>query len=155
MLNNQDYGKDRFKRRVELALAALVTAVLLSGCATSGPAGVRFSDQPLSANRHVVTVAGTADAGVENSLLRRAAEVTLQAGYTHFALGPENIESKTYYQPIGDIYLHGPDYGRRAGLWPEYPNFPEVHSFASAEIVMLRPDEAVGNPQAIDARSVN
>ena len=150
MSNDRDCGKDRFKRRADLALAALVTAVLLSGCATSGPAGVGFSAQPLAANRYMVTVAGTN--ARENSLVRRAAEVTVQAGYTHFTLGPENIESRTYYRFIGDTFLHGPHYGRRAGLWPEYPNWPETYYSASAEVVLLRPDEAAGNPQAIEAR---
>lgn len=155
MPNGQSDDKARFKRRADMAVAALFTVLLLGGCATSGPAGVSFSDQPLSANRYMVTVSGRAprdNAG--NDLLRHAAEVTVRAGYTHFALGAENVQSRTYYYPLGDTYLHGPDYGRRAGLWPEYPNVPDIRYLASAEIVMLRPDEAAGNPQAIEARGL-
>jgi hypothetical protein len=91
---------------------------------------------------------------VQDDVLRRAAELTLRAGYTHFTLGVENIDSRTYYFPIFDNYLHGPDYARRAGLWPEYPLVPETHYMASAEIVMLGPEEAAGNPQAIEARTL-
>jgi hypothetical protein len=90
----------------------------------------------------------------EDNLLRRAALLTLRAGYTHFALTGQNVDGRTYYFPGGDTYLHGPDYARRAGLWPEYPNVPETHYVASAEVTMLRADEAAGNPQAIDARRI-
>jgi hypothetical protein len=91
---------------------------------------------------------------VQRYLLRRAAEITLRAGYTHFTLGAEDIDAQTYYYFGGDTFLHGPDYARRAGLWPEYPNVPETRYMATAEIAMLRPDEAAGNPQAIEAQSL-
>ena len=66
----------------------------------------------------------------------------------------QDIDGRTYFFNIGDTYLHGPDYARRAGLWPEYPNAPETHFLASAEVMLLRPEEAAGNPQAVDARLV-
>jgi hypothetical protein len=91
---------------------------------------------------------------VEDNLMRRAALLTLRAGYTHFALTARDVDGRTYFFHGGDTYLHGPDYARRAGLWPEYPNVPETHYSVSAEVTMLMPDEAASNPQAIDARSV-
>ena len=136
-----------------LALAT-VTALLLSGCVTGGPG---FTAQPVAPNRYMLSLAGSTPGfqpAVQENLVRRAALLTLRSGYTHFALTAQDIDGRTYFFPGGDTYLHGPDYGRRAGLWPEYPNVPETHYLASAEITMLRPDEAASNPQAIDARAV-
>jgi hypothetical protein len=153
MLNRQEDATGWSARRIRTAIAGVVAVSMLAGCAALPPRVA--SDQPVGANRAIVHLSGTTTSGdVQNDLLRRAAEVTLQSGYTHFMLGAEDIDSRTYYFPIGDTYLHGPDYGRRAGLWPEYPLVPETHYTGSAEVVMLRPEEAANNPQAIEARSV-
>jgi hypothetical protein len=153
MLNRQEDATRRSARAIRTGFSAVIAVSILVGCSTLPPR--LASDQPVSANRAVVRLSATTTSGdVQSDLLRRAAEVTLQSGYTHFMLGAEDIDSRTYYFPIGDTYLHGPDYGRRAGLWPEYPLVPETHYSGSAEVVMLRPDEAAGNPQAIDARTV-
>ena len=139
--------------RSPLAIAA-VTALFLSGCATQG---VGYSAQPLSPNRYMLMLSGSTPGlqrDVEDNLVRRAALLTLRSGYTHFALTAQDIDGRTYYFPGGDAFLHGPDYARRAGLWPEYPNVPETYYLASAEVTLLRPEEAAGNPQAIDARAV-
>jgi hypothetical protein len=141
-------------KSVQNALGLAIVLLMLAACATSAPGGI-VSYQPIAPNRMIVTLTGsTTGTDVQNNVLRRAAEVTLRAGYTHFTLDMENVQSRTYYFPIGDQFLHGPDYGRRAGLWPEYPLVPETHYFGSAEIVMLSPDEAAGNPEAIEAQSV-
>ena len=152
--------------RAPMVLSACLGILLAPGCTAVpdygeyralGEGRVGYSEQPLAPNRYRVTVSATSEVvpvNVENNLLRRAAELTLRQGYTHFMIGGEDVQRRTYYFPIGDTYLHGPDYGRRAGLWPEYPNVPEIHTRASAEVLMLRPDEAAGNPQAIPAQSV-
>jgi hypothetical protein len=144
-------NKQNQRRRMA---AAAVTALYLSGCATGGPG---YTAQPLAPNRYMLSLAGSTPGfqrDVEDNLIRRAALLTLRAGYTHFALTAQDIDGRTYFFHGGDTYLHGPDYARRAGLWPEYPNVPETYYLASAEVTMLRPDEAASNPQAIDARSV-
>jgi hypothetical protein len=162
MLNDPE-GKHRFKRPMGMAIAVVVTVAMLGGCASApdyrplGASGVGYTDQALSANRYMVAVSGSRAIprdDVQRYLLRRAAEVTLRAGYTHFTVGAEDIDAQTYYYFGGDTFLHGPDYARRAGLWPEYPNVPETRYMATAEIAMLSPDEAAGNPQAIEARSL-
>jgi hypothetical protein len=153
MLNRQEDATGSSARLIRNAVAGVIVVSMLAACAAMPPR--LASDERVAANRAIVRLSGTTTSGdVQNDLLRRAAAVTLQSGYTHFTLGGEDIASRTYYFPIGDTYLHGPDYGRRAGLWPEYPLVPETHYTGSAEVVMLRPDEAAGNPQAIDARSV-
>jgi hypothetical protein len=135
------------------ATVAVVTAALSSGCATAPG----FTAQPLAPNRYMLSLTGSAEGttgAAEDNLMRRAALFTLRSGYTHFTITGQDIDGRTYYFPIGDAYLHGPDYARRAGLWPEYPNVPETFFSASAEVVMLRPEEAASNPQAIDAQRV-
>jgi hypothetical protein len=115
------------------------------------------NDQQLAPNRYMVRVSGSraiAQDDVQRYLLRRAAQVTLQAGYTHFAINDEDIEARTYYIAHSDMYLHGPDYARRAGLWPGYPNWPETIYVASADITLLQANEASGDPQAIEARTI-
>jgi hypothetical protein len=148
----------------KIAVAVVSTAVLLSACATApddyrplGVSGVGYTDQALGPNRYMVAVSGSraiARDDVERFVLRRAAEVTLREGYTHFTLTDEDVEASTFFWPGSDTYLHGPNYARRAGLWPEYPDMPQTRYSATAEVTMLRPDEASGNPQAIEARSV-
>ena len=162
MLNHLD-GKHRIMRPLGTTIATVATVAVLCGCASPpdyrplGASGVGYTDQALSANRYMVAVSGSRAIPrdeVQRYLLRRAAEVTLRAGYTHFTIGAEDIDAQTSYYFGGDTFLHGPDYARRAGLWPEYPNVPETRYRAMAEIAMLRPDEATGNPQAIEARSL-
>jgi hypothetical protein len=111
----------------------------------------------MAPNRYMLSLTGTTSgfqSDVEQNLVRQAALLTLRSGYTHFALSAQDIDGRTYFFHGGDTFLHGPDYARRAGLWPEYPKVPETYYLASAEVTMLRPDEAASNPQAIDARAV-
>jgi hypothetical protein len=143
--------------RAFVATGAAALAVILAACSTVPVGGMRAGEQQLAPNRYMVQVAGSRaipQSDVQRYLLRRAAQVTLQAGYTHFAISNEDIQARTYYIAGSDTYLHGPAYARRAGLWPEYPDIPETQYMASAEITVLRPNEAAGNPQAIDAQSV-
>ena len=162
MVNQLD-SKYRLNTLTRIAITTVMTIAVLGGCASApdyrplGASGVGYSDQALSANRYMVAVSGSRaipQSDVERYLLRRAAEVTLRAGYTHFTIGAEDVDATTFYIAGSDTYLHGPDYARRAGLWPEYPDVPQTRYMATAEIAMLRPDEAAGNPQAIEARSL-
>ena len=151
MQNQQNRSKSRSGWPMAVVAA---TALLLSGCATGGPG---YTAQPVAPNRYMLSLTGTTSgfqSDVEETLVRRAALLTLRAGYTHFALSAQDIDGRTYFFHGGDTFLHGPDYARRAGLWPEYPKVPETYYLASAEVTMLRPDEAAANPQAIDARAV-
>jgi len=151
MQNKQNQSAARAKWHMA---AAVVAALLLSGCATQGPG---YSAQLMAPNRYMLSLSGSTPGfqrDAEEKLIRRAALLTLRAGYTHFALSAQDVDGRTYFFHGGDTFLHGPDYARRAGLWPEYPKVPETYYLASAEVTMLMPDEAAGNPQAIDARAV-
>ena len=88
---------------------------------------VGYTDLQLSPNRYRVTFSGnsaTRREDVENYLLRRAAEVTLAAGYTHFAFDQRDTEARTYYrEDFIDPYFGDPFYGPRAWYWSSWPSY--------------------------------
>jgi hypothetical protein len=162
------------RRRLFLAVAFLA----LGACAT-GPAyqerepgeTTGYTDEQLTPNRYRVTFSGGSGVRreeVENYLLRRAAEVTLDAGQTHFVFDTRSTEAQTYYRTsfnnFGPRFGFGPWFGPRPyyGYWSSwnYPAFssgyaiPVNRYYAYAEILMLTPEQASHNPAAIDAREL-
>ena len=133
-----------------------------------------------SPNRYRVTFTGnsaTEREDVENYLLRRAAEVTLAAGYTHFVFDQRDTEAQTvlsrglHRSLISAIRSIGP----RAWYWSSWPYYgypyggglgrpygygfgygggirPVTSYSAYAEIVMLTTEQTAGNPDALDAQ---
>ena len=174
--------------RFTKAMAAMLAVTLLAACQTGpvykprGPGEtVGYTDLQLSPNRYRVTFSAssaTRREDVENYLLRRAAEVTLAAGYTHFAFDQRDTEARTYYRSdFIDPYLAGPFYGARAWYWSSWPYYgypygafgpygfgpygygagynyvrPVTSYSAFAEIVMLTTAQTAGNPDALDAQ---
>lgn len=168
--------------------AAMLAVTLLAACETGpvykprGPGeSVGYTDLQLSPNRYRVTFSAssaTKREDVENYLLRRAAEVTLAAGYTHFVFDQRDTEARTYYRSdFIDPYFGGPFYGPRAWYWTSWPYYgypygafgpygygpygygpgynyvrPVTSYSAFAEIVMLTTQETAGNPDALDAQ---
>jgi len=163
--------------------AVLLTGLLvLTACATGpaykprGPGEViGYTDEQLTTNRYRVTFSGgssTRRNQVEDYLLRRAAEVTLQAGYANFSFDTRGMEATTYYHTTFDTW--GPRFTPRIGLrpwygpslhpwywssWPYPPMWsgdiiPVTRYTAYAEVVMLTPEQATNNPNAISAREV-
>jgi len=165
-----------------------LTGFALAACQTGpvykprGPNdSVGYTDQQLTANRYRVTFTGnnaTKRVEVENYLLRRAAEVTLAAGYTHFEFDTRNTEAKTYYRQtfsnFPDAYLgygygygYGPYFGPGSWYWSTWPYgaYPPPAFFdneirpvtsysAYSEIVMLTDEEAANDRAAISAREL-
>ena len=168
-------------RNVRSRVAALA---LLLGCASlltacqSGPAyrergpgdSIGYTDLRLTQNRYRVTYAGgnaTTREEVEDYLLRRAAEVTLDSGYSHFVFDARDTNAETYYRSnfgphsrLGIGFGHfGPSpfyYSRFAFGYPYYGNDlrPITRFEAYSEIVMLELGDAVDDPFAVDAREV-
>lgn len=155
----------------------LVSASVLGACQT-GPAyrergpgdTIGYTDMRLTENRYRVTYTGgnaTRRDEVEDFLLRRAAEVTLESGYSHFVFDARDTNAQTYYRNtfgsrarfgIG-FGPYGPSpwyYSRFAFGDPFYGNDlrPVTRFEAYSEIVMLRPGEAQDDPYAVDAREV-
>jgi hypothetical protein len=153
-----------------LTFAALAATALLAGCATPTPyqplgarTGVRggFSEQQIERNRFRVMFAGnqfTSRQRVENYLLFRAAELTVQQGYDGFTLVDRNTDKhttvQTYARPLspGPWGYWGPSwryYGRFGwrywdpwGYDPFWADTVDVNTIdrfeASAEIVMFK-----------------
>ena len=164
------------------AAALIAAARVLAACATGptyrprGPnEAVGYSDLRLTENRFRVTFTGgvnTRREQVEDYLMRRAAEVTLEAGYTHFVFDARDTEARTYYPPsmIGPRMRFGFGAGPRhyGPRWWYYSSFafgdpfydpfydrdfaPTTRYQAYSEIVTLRPEQAANEPEAMDAR---
>ena len=135
--------------------AALLFAAIVATACTTGPeyqprtpgSTVGYTDLQLSPDRYRVTYTGgfnSTQDDVETNLLRRAAEVTLQNGYSHFVI------QRRQTQPVieGRTYAEGPYY-------PYWGNYWIATSYSSyAEILMLKDAEAANAPEAVDAGRV-
>jgi hypothetical protein len=144
--------------------------IVLAACST-GPIykpkapgeSVGYTDERLAANRYRVTFTGTSSTPreeVEDYLLRRAAEVTLESGYTHFVFDTRDTEAKTYYRTTFDAWAGwGPRFGRfRPWYWSNWPvegdTVPVTRYTAYAEIVMLKAADVAKEPRALSAADV-
>ncbi|RYG37150.1 MAG: hypothetical protein EON93_04050 [Burkholderiales bacterium] len=160
--------------------------LVLAGCATPTPyqpadarSGVSggFSDQRITSNRYRVSFAGngaTSRDTVENYLLYRAAELTVQQGYDSFILADRDVERNR--RVVVDRPFHAGRFGYWGPSWryssarygwrtwdpywgdPFFMDSVDVHTIdryeAMAEIVMQRGSAADGNSRAFDAREV-
>jgi hypothetical protein len=103
-----------------LGLIGLLASALIVGCATvppyhaaDGSNGYGFAEQKIESNRFRVTFKGnssTSRQSVENFLLYRAAELTLETGNDYFIILENDTESHTSYS----LTSRFPRYGRRA-----------------------------------------
>ena len=155
--------------------AAALTVILLAACAAEPPYygpkqsgdSVGYTDLRLDANRFRVTYSGNSATGretVENFLLMRAAQVTLQSGYSHFLFDTRDTKAKTTY--FSD-FTGWPGWGGGGWYWHSWPgdfggppfdaeaeSRPITKFEAYAEIVMLTPAQAAKEPRAIAARQI-
>jgi hypothetical protein len=148
----------------------------LLGCATPTPYAPRapgertgYIDRQLAPNRWRVTFTGnsaTPREQVEDNLLRRAAEVSLAAGYDHFMFDMRDTAANnrvTAFAEPDPVWNGGWMWGRRFGFRPAFgydPFGPDVDIVtntsyqAYAEIVTLDDKQAAGEPKSVDARAV-
>lgn len=87
---------------------AIVLALALTGCATgyqSSGFGGGFSEMRMAQDTYAINYRGNAFTGmdqVQEMATLRAAELTLQSGYTHFAiLGANESSDRAYYNQPG------------------------------------------------------
>lgn len=178
------------RRLARAAAAPLCLAALLGACATATPyqpLGARgsqasggYSEQRIEENRYRVTFTGnqfTSRERVENYLLYRAAELTIQAGYDGFTTTQRSVDPNTRTQVTRAPY--GPYGAGRWGYWgpswryrygglgwrywdpwygdPFWANDIDVRTVTSyeamAEIVMFR-GARPNDPRSFDARQV-
>ncbi len=167
-----------FARKMRTAGCVVIAGLVLAACQTVPPyhpqeveGGVGFSDKQLAQNRYRITFSGgisTHRNDVEDYLLRRAAEVTQQAGFTHFRFEDRDTEAKNSYDPSDTGFgpydrWGGWRHGSRSGPWywsgwdgPQGfgDSFPTTRYTAYAEIVMFNAAQAANDPSAIEAKDV-
>jgi len=159
-------------------------ALLLAACATAtpyGPAeaggGYGFSEQQIEQDRFRITFRGnssTARETVENSLLYRSAELTVQQGYDYFIVVENDTEARksysgssypAFYGRYGYGYpFHRGNFGHHAfpyyayGFGWGYPHDSysrEITRYSAVAFVSMHEGAKPGdNPQAFDAREV-
>lgn len=164
-----------------MRLLALGGALLLAACATStpyGPAtqggGYGFSEQQIEENRFRITFRGnssTARETVENSLLYRAAELTVERGYDYFIVVERDTEAQTSYRgssypafygrygfghPFHHPYYAFPYYAYGFGWGYPYDTYArEIRRYSAvAFITMYQGEKPEDNPRAFNAREV-
>lgn len=159
------------------ALLIAVAGLMLAGCATQTPyqaaAGVDrygFQEQRIEDNRVRITFRGnslTDRETVENYMLYRAAELTLERGASYFVVANRDTEERSSYQGVGHQprfpfayrYFH-PRYGWRYAFardpfWDEPSSYREVTRYeAIAEIAMFNGQKPESDPNAFDAQQV-
>ena len=152
-----------------LAVIAGAALLGLAGCATpsayapqTSPRSEGYSDRQLASNRFRVSFHGnsvTSREQVEDYLLRRAAEVTLQAGYTAFEFASRDTRTNTRYftdfmgwpdwPGYGGWYWHSWDFDATA------TTRPITDYTAYAEIVLLKDSgQAKNQNRAFNAQDV-
>ncbi|MEM8935050.1 MAG: hypothetical protein AAGC77_01425 [Pseudomonadota bacterium] len=158
-----------------------VAALTVAACATStpyGPAaeggGYGFSEQRIEQNRYRIMFRGnslTSRETVENSLLYRAAELTLESGFDYFVAIENDTEvrstfRRTTYPAFYGRYGYGyPFYNRRYGFpyyaygfgwgYPYDSYTQEITRYSAvAFITMHRGPKPEDNPQAFTANEV-
>lgn len=158
------------------AAAVFAFALVLAGCVTptpyqaAAPRGNGYSEERLDRNKFRVTFKGNAQTPrevVEDYLLYRAAELTLQNGFDHFVMVGRETEAKTSYRAFIDhfggrgFFYHGfpgwrydPWWG--PGPWgpPHYDVQPVTTYAAYADIIMVKGPRQDGDIRAFDARQV-
>lgn len=155
---------------------AVATAIGLAACGTYGPtpyqpaAGAQqgYADTRIEPDRYRVSFKGnslTDRETVENYLLFRAAELTLQQGYDHFTIANRDTDRErrvrssgpAYYGSRLDYLYFHPRYGWIGSYSPVWgpSTYKEVTQYeASAEIVLGRGPKS-SDPNAFDAREVS
>jgi hypothetical protein len=162
------------------AVAAIAALSLLSACATPTPyqpaAGASkssrgYTDTRIEDGRYRLSFSGndlTSRETVENYMLFRAAELTLQEGYDWFEVIDRGTDQKTRTVTTwdNDPFYGGLSWrfyrGGRWGRWGYYGGFSDwdretyqtTRYEATAEILMHKGAKPDGQANAYDARSV-
>ncbi len=179
-MTSRSQSSKRARRMAGWRMAALfaVIGAGLTTCATPTPYQPAsnnggYSEQLIENGRYKVTFEGnslTKRETVENYLLYRAAELTLQSGNDYFIVAERDVDEKTSYRSSPSSYSHGylfysiyyhhgfapyyPYYGYGPGFGYDYYSRPITKYTASADIVVYKGEKPKDNPLAYDARDV-
>ncbi|MEZ5933730.1 MAG: hypothetical protein R3F54_17620 [Alphaproteobacteria bacterium] len=152
-------------------LPAVSLLLLLAACAVETPyqpsEGARYgySDQQIEENRYRVTFSGnpsTPRETVQNYLLYRAAELTVQSGFDYFTMVDQDVERSTRYYSQGYVDDFGYyDFPYRRNYRRFYrPSFYSTNAYpvteyaSIADIVMGEGEKPADDPSAYDALDV-
>jgi hypothetical protein len=146
---------------------AAVLLLLLAACAAPTPYqpavdGFGYAQQQIEANRYRVTFAGnmvTSRDTVQNYLLYRSAEITLESGHDYFVLTDQNLERSTVYYgtgPTGFGYRSGFDVSQPVvGVgFGSYSAVPVDSYTAFADILVFDGVKPADDTRAYEAREV-
>jgi hypothetical protein len=151
------------------ALAGVLLLLLLAGCAVPTPyqpstGGYGYTEQQLESNRYRVAFSGnsvTPRDTVQNYLLYRAAELTLDRGDNYFTVVNQNVERSTVYYGTGYgsfglgrfNNFDNPAFGAGFGT-NSYSAYPIDSYTAFADILLAKGEKPAGDVNAYDARDV-
>jgi hypothetical protein len=150
-------------------LASGLALLVLAACAAPTPYvpaddGFGYAEQQLENNRYRVSFAGNAATPretVQNYLLYRAAELTVQTGHDHFTMAGSNLERSTRYFGTVDPLFHRGFFGRHhdpflhPGLgYSTFDAHPVDRYTAFADILVFEGEKPAGDVNAYDARDV-
>lgn len=143
---------------------------LLGACATETPyqpgeGRYGYSEQQIEKNRYRVTFSGnpsTPRETVQNYLLYRAAELTVQNGYDYFTVVDRDVERETRYYSHGyvdDFGYYGYPYrrGHRRFYRPSFYSsnaYPVSEYSGIADIALAEGDKPEDDANAYDALDV-
>lgn len=156
------------RRRVKIG-AAIAGIAALAACAAPTPyqpadGGYGYGQQQIEDNRYRITFAGNAETSretVQNYLLFRAAEVTLESGHDYFTMVDQDLERSTRY--FGTFDPAFPFYGRTTAFrgypygiagFGSYTTHPIDNYQAFADILVFEGEKPAGDVNAYDARDV-
>lgn len=156
-------------RRTARVGGAIACMSVLAACGAPTPyqpadGGYGYSEQQLEDNRYRITVAGNAETSretVQNYLLFRAAEVTLDTGHDYFTIADQDVERSTRY--FGTFDPAFPFYGRTSAFrdhphgalgFGSYTTHPIDNYSAFADILVFEGEKPAGDVNAYDARDV-
>lgn len=155
------------KRRTALIGSALSAVLVLAGCASPTPyqpadGGFGYRQQQLEENRYRISFSGnslTPRETVENYLLYRAAEVTVENGHDYFILTDDNLERSTRYYGTVDPWIGGRRnrFGDPFGdpFSPATVRARPIDEYrAFADILMFSGQKPADDPRAYDAHDV-
>ena len=144
---------------------------MLGACATqtpyqSGEGRYGYTDQQIEENRYRVIFAGnpsTPRETVQNYLLYRSAELTIQEGFDYFTIVDRDTERSTRYYSSGfvdDFGFHKHYRGRRSIRRFYRPSFYSANTYpvseysSAADIVMAEGEKPEEEGNAYDALDV-
>lgn len=153
-------------RPFRLALVSSLVLVL-GACATATPYqparddGKGYTEQRIESNRYRIAFNGNSSTPretVENYLLYRAAELTLNSGYDYFMLSGNDTEARTRYSQSVSAFgspFFGYGWGYRSGIGVGVSTSTPITDYqAQAFVLMFKGKKPDADPNAYDARAV-